>query len=167
MCRRDTLGSCLSFHKINNLGYSTDIDAAKLLLLEEAQEAWNNGREFDHPISASMVRKHSIYRVDFQKLPIKSTKGPSGCSYMAFIKGVTDGNDVYWLNNTSGQSSVDFNKGSKMSYEQVVKLGESYVYVPFDLANQARRRTFNIGSLDFKKMVLDFGLIKPDHANSY
>lgn len=165
--RRDSYGSCLAFHKLDQLGYTTNIDAALLLTLEEAQEAWNEGREFEHPISADLVRKGSIYRVDFQSIPHVSTKGPDGCAYMAFKRGSTDGNDVFWLNSTSGFCSVDVSKGSKLRYEDVLALSDRYIYLPYDLVDQARRRTFNRGSFNYQHMIKDFGLIKPDHVNSY
>lgn len=45
MCLRETVGNNASFHCHNGNGYSSDIDRAHVYTLEEAQKAWNCGRE--------------------------------------------------------------------------------------------------------------------------
>ncbi|EKI4633759.1 hypothetical protein PC147_004822, partial [Escherichia coli] len=45
MCLRETVGNNASFHCHNGNGYSSDIDRAHVYTLEEAQKAWNCGRD--------------------------------------------------------------------------------------------------------------------------
>ncbi|EFT5660644.1 hypothetical protein NL985_005165, partial [Escherichia coli] len=49
MCSRETVGNNASFHCHNGNGYSSDIDLAHVYTLEEAQKAWNCGRDIDQP----------------------------------------------------------------------------------------------------------------------
>lgn len=44
LCLRETVGTNASFHCRNGNGYSSNIDAAHVYTLEEAQESWNKGR---------------------------------------------------------------------------------------------------------------------------
>ncbi|HFN5956445.1 TPA: DUF551 domain-containing protein [Escherichia coli] len=55
MCLRETVGNNASFHCHNGNGYSSDIDRAHVYTLEEAQKAWNCGRDIDHPVCADSV----------------------------------------------------------------------------------------------------------------
>ena len=54
MCLRETVGNNDSFHCHNGNGYSSDIDRAHVYTLEEAQKAWNCGRDIEPPISANL-----------------------------------------------------------------------------------------------------------------
>lgn len=55
MCLRETVGNNASFHCHNGNGYSSDIDSAHVYTLEEAQKAWNCGRDIDQPVCADSV----------------------------------------------------------------------------------------------------------------
>ena len=55
MCSRETVGNNASFHCHNGNGYSSDIDRAHVYTLEEAQKAWNCGRDIDQPVCADSV----------------------------------------------------------------------------------------------------------------
>lgn len=57
MCSRETVGNNASFHCHNGNGYSSDIDRAHVYTLEEAQKAWNCGRDIDQPVCADSVEQ--------------------------------------------------------------------------------------------------------------
>lgn len=60
MCLRETVGNNASFHCHNGNGYSSDIDRAHVYTLEEAQKAWNCGRDIDQPVCADI--RHCVRR---------------------------------------------------------------------------------------------------------
>lgn len=69
MCLRETVGNNASFHCHNGNGYSSDIDRAHVYTQEEAQKAWNCGRDIDQPVCAD---KRIMFR-EYDRLII--TKG--------------------------------------------------------------------------------------------
>ena len=139
-CFRDNVGSNVAFHAFNGMGYVTDIDKAHIYTKDEAQKAWNSGRDFDQPISADHVDALSIRKVDCQYINSKSKFLPDCKMYCAFVSTKWDGNDVYWL--TEKLPSTDFSLAKKYTPESF-KLDEKLVFVPFDLAAQKSRRTFD------------------------
>ena len=164
-CFRDNVGSSVSFHRHEFSGYHTDIDQAQVLTLEEAQHEYNSAREYDQPISADHVDALAVWKVDHQKLPNESQLGHHSNCYVAFERGVWDGNDVWWLSTDTCQTSTDFNSASVIGRSRAESLGEKYIVVPFELASNAARRTFDFSKFNARTMVQGAGLKIPDDLN--
>jgi hypothetical protein len=158
-CLRDTVGTNISFHCRDGNGYSTNIDAAHVYTREEAQSAWDRGREIDLPLCADHVDRLSVWHVDSQKLPTHSVVsiGP----HVAFAKGCWNGNDVYWA--TDDGKDCDFTKAIKFDDVIPSALPGNWVLVPFELADSFKRRTFDISLLDRRRMIQSAGLVTPEH----
>jgi len=163
VCLRETVGSNLSFHVHSHGGYSTDLDKARVLNREEAQRFWNGAREIDLPVCADRVDSEALIHVDYQNLPIESQIDDQCRDYVAFRQGMWDGNDVYWLTD-NGELSTDFTQAARHR-EPVSK--ESFVSVPFALADSVKRRTFPVAKLNQRKLVQAAGLIIPPHIQRY
>lgn len=160
-CFRDNVGSNVGFHCIDGKGYSTNIDKAHVYTLEEAQRQWDSGREYDQPISADHIDALAKWHVDHQYIPYETTlNDPSNC-YVAFKKGVWDGNDVYWLNIDLCTTSLDFETASVFGADRAGKLDKSFIAIPFQVADSAKRRTFNNGLFNLRLMVEEAGLVMP------
>lgn len=95
MCSRETVGNNASFHCHNGNGYSSDIDRAHVYTLEEAQKAWNCGRDIDQPVCADSVDAMAVWHVDCQYIPTESLIESDCTAYVAYKKGSWNGNDVY------------------------------------------------------------------------
>jgi hypothetical protein len=163
VCLRDTVGSNTSFHVEKGGGYSTDVGRARVINREEAQRFWNGAREIDLPVCADRVDAETVIHVDCQNLPIKSQIEEHCGDYVAFHHRMWDGNDVYWLTE-NGDLSTDFTQAAHFS-KPVNK--ESFISVPFSLADSVKRRTFPIAKLNQRKLVQAAGLIIPDHIKRY
>lgn len=160
-CFRDNVGSNVSFHCKDGKGYSTNIDKAHVYTLEEAQKEWDSAREYDQPISADHIEPLIEWHVDHQYLPNETTlNDPANC-YVAFKKGIWDGNDAYWLNTDACSMSTNFNKASVFGIEKVEKLDSSYIAIPFHVADSAKRRTFDFRLFNPRQMVQGAGLKLP------
>lgn len=155
------LGSNMVFHRHEERGYSTNLDEAHVYTLEEAQKQWNYGDET--PVSADHVDALAVWKVDCQNIP-KETQPFIDIhnTYVAFKKGLWDGNDVYWLNTNKFNISTDFDSASVFGYSEAKKLGSSYVVIPFCLADKAKRRTFDFRKLNKRIMVQGAGLRMPE-----
>lgn len=150
------------FHRHDGCGYSTDIDQAHVYTLEEAQKEWNYGDEA--PISADHVDALAVWKVDHQYIPNKSQRFTDiHNTYVAFEKGMWDGNDVYWLISENQNISTDFEQAYVMGADKAKKLSSRFVVIPFDLADKAKRRTFDFKKVDKRTMVQGAGLITPEH----
>lgn len=159
VCTRETVGTNASFHCLNGCGYSSDIDNAHVYTREEAQRAWELGREIDLPISADHVDALSVFHVDCQRVSVSTVIQTKCLKYVGFVKGRWDGNDLYWLSNGS-LPTTDFSKAS--TFESPSD-SEGIVWLPFDIADAVKRRTFNINLLDRRRMIQGAGLKTPDH----
>lgn len=161
-CTRDTVGSNVAFHGKEG-GYVTDLDKARVYTREEAQRAWNSGREIDQPLCADRVEKHAVWHVDCQLIPHESTTREKDGEYVVFKRQAWDGNDVYWIQK-DGEPTTDFTKAAVFSGQD---LGISGVWVPFDLANKVKRRTVSQHVINHRKMVQAAGLVTPEHVKRY
>ncbi|MGE8542554.1 MAG: hypothetical protein ACN6NX_14740 [Acinetobacter sp.] len=163
-CFRDNVGSNVSFQRHEFKGYHTDIDQAHECTLEEAQWEFDHAREYDLPISADHVDELSVWKVDCQYVP-KETQPFTDIhnTYVAFQKGIWDGNDVYWLISENQNTSTDFDQAYVMGVEKAKKLSSRFVVIPYDLADKAKRRTFDFKKLDKRTMVQGAGLKMPEH----
>lgn len=161
-CLRDNVGSNTAFHCVNGKGYTTNLAKAHVYTKQEAQDAWDRGREFDLPLNASMVNELSIRKVDCQYIPIETVIDPNGDDYLAYKKGKWDGNDVYWLG-SYGQFSTNIKKANLFSVEQAIKGPESLVFIPRYQAIKASRLTFASSLINKRKMTQGSGLITPNH----
>jgi hypothetical protein len=159
-CFRDNVGSNVAFHGISGCGYPTDVNKAQTYTLEEAQKAWDGGREYDQPISADHVDSMLVSKVDCQKLPTETTKVPNCNKYVAYQRGNWDGNDVYWL--TSKQNSVNFADATIYTADDVDDNSE-VVYLPFDMVDKLKRSTFAFSNYNRRSMVQGAGLRTPKH----
>lgn len=163
-CFRDNVGSNVSFQRKEYCGYNTDIDQAHVCTLEEAQHYYDHARKYDLPISADHVDALTVWKVDHQYIPNETQPFTNiHNTYVAFKKGLFDGNDVYWLNIDKCTTSLDFEDASVFGYPVAKKLDSSYVVIPFDLADSKKRRTFDFKKLNKRTMVFGAGLKTPDH----
>lgn len=159
MCLRETVGNNASFHCHNGNGYSSDIDRAHVYTLEEAQKAWNCGRDIDQPVCADSVDAMAVWHVDCQYIPTESLIESDCTAYVAYKKGSWNGNDVYWLQH-GGLPTDDFSKATIFSVANKNEPG--IVWLPFSIADAAKRRTFNINNFNRRTMVQGAGLVMPD-----
>lgn len=159
-CLRDTVGTNMTFHGKGGSGYPTDLDKAEILTKKEAQRFWEVGREFDLPVDADLVDANAVFHVDCQHIPHESTTVDGCTQYVAYIKRKWNGNDVYWLTETGG-NSTDFLK-AKVFAAPVVE--EGVVCIPFFMADAKKRRTFDLGLLNKRTMVQGAGLVTPAHV---
>jgi hypothetical protein len=157
-CLRDNVGSNVSFHRKNGSGYHTGIDQAEVYTKEEAQLAWNRGRDFDLPLCADQVDALAVWHVDCQLLPNETTIEPGCTEYVGFVKGRWDGNDVYWL--TRNTVKTDFNQA--VSFEAPDQ-DPDVVYLPRHMAEKVKRRTIQIQNVNRRKMITAAGLVIPAH----
>lgn len=162
-CLRDTVGSNVSFHCKDSNGYSTNIDKAQVYSRSEAQRRWEQGRDFDLPLSADAVDALTEWHVDCQKLPTESHI-TEGCEqYVGYKKGRWNGNDVHWLA-TNYLYSCDFERAQKFS---APNFAAEIVWVPFAMADAAKRRTFCIDLIDKRRMIRSAGLVTPEHVKKH
>lgn len=163
-CFRNNVGSSVGFQRKEFHGYHTDIDQAHECTLEEAQYHFDHAREYDLPLSADHVDAMAVWKVDCQYIPNKTQPLIDvHNTYVAFKKGEWDGNDVYWLNIDKCTTSTDFDEASVFGYPIAKKLDQSYVVIPFAVADKAKRRTFDFRKLNKRTMVQGAGLKMPDH----
>lgn len=163
-CFRDNVGSNVSFERKEFKGYHTDIDQAHECTLEEAQWEFNHAQEHNLPLSADHVDALAVWKVDHQYIPNKSQPfTDTHNTYVAFEKGIWDGNDVYWLISENQNISTDFEQAYVMGADKAKKLSSRFVVIPFDLADKAKRRTFDFKKVDKRTMVQGAGLITPEH----
>lgn len=159
MCLRETVGNNASFHCHNGNGYSSNIDRAHVYTLEEAQKAWNCGRDIDQPVCADSVDAMAVWHVDCQYIPTENLIEPDCTAYVAYKKGSWNGNDVYWLQH-GGLPTDDFSKATIFSVANKNEPG--IVWLPFSIADSAKRLTFNINNFNRRTMVQGAGLVMPD-----
>lgn len=159
ICTRDTVGSNASFHCKDGNGYATDIDKAHVYTLEEAQRAWEHGRSIDQPVSKFWVDALADYHVDCQYIPRETVIQESCNNYVGYVKGDWDGNDVYWL--TEGYKPVTNFSFAKQFCEPDLTM-DNIVWLPFDIADEQKRRTFRLASFNARSMVQSVGLRIPE-----
>ena len=154
-------GSNMVFHAIDGKGYTSNLDLAHVYTLEEAQKEWELARDGEYPISADHIDSLSSWKVDHQYLPSKSDLSPSD-KYMFFVKGMWDGNDVYWTD-LNGNKSTNFLHAQIIGRTAAECINHNdYVVVPFELADKKKRRTFNFALLNHRKMMIAAGLRTPE-----
>ena len=160
ICLRDSVGSNAAFWRVDGNGYSTDIDQAEVYRLEEAQRAWQHGREIDQPVCADSVDRNAVCHVDHQHIP-GATVIEEGCTqYVGFQKGRWDGNDLYWLSD-GALPTPDFSLATV--YPSANTEAEGVIWLPFQLVDSKKRRTFPLHMLDSRRMVQGAGLRIPAH----
>jgi hypothetical protein len=159
-CLRDTVGTNTAFHCIDGGGYSTNISSAHIYTLQEAQLAWDKGRDFDQPMAADLVDSLSEWHVDCQVIPNESVFTPGCTCYVAFVKGDWDGNDVYWVTNRHGPVT---NFLLAHHYDAPDESMDGVVWLPFNLADVCKRRTFRLTQFNPRSMVQGPGLKVPEH----
>lgn len=162
-CLRDNVGSNIGFHAKDGRGYVTDLDKAHVYTQEEAQAAWNRGREFDLPLCADRVDAVAKWRVDFQVIPSDSAPYKEGERYVGYKKGRWDGNDVFW-HRENGASTTDFNEATVFSK---LAVDPDLVKIPLDVAEKAKRRVLSVEHLDRRRMVQAAGMVTPEHIKRY
>lgn len=159
-------GSNMVFHAIDGGGYTSNLDLAHVYTLEEAQAKYNHARDGEHPVSADHVDALSVEKVDHQYLPNASVFEDWCSSYVAYEKGIYDGNDVFWLsqnNRSTNLSTSDIifeDEGRQMDQSK-------YVVLPYELAVEKARRTFDASLFNPRKMITSAGLRMPEHLKSH
>lgn len=162
LCTRETVGSRASFHGRRGNGYVTDLDKAEVYNREEAQQAWERGREIDLPVSADHLDVLSEWRVDCQTVsPLEPSELQVGVEYVAYQKGTWDGNDLYWVGESS--RTLDFLQAKRFTEPDLTK--ENWAWVPWAVADSKKRRTVAIGAVNRRIMIQGAGLKKPAWLN--
>lgn len=155
-------GSNMVFHAIDGKGYTSDLDLAHVYTLEEAQAKYNHARDGEHPVSADHVDALGMWKVDHQYLPYTSVFKEWCNSYVAYEKGLYDGNDVFWLG--SGGKSTDLWVSDIITENEARQIDQSeYVVLPYEMAAEKARRTFNASLLNPRTMITGVGLRMPEH----
>ena len=168
-CLRDTVGTNISFHCKDGCGYSTNIDMAHTYTREEAQSEWDRGREFDLPLCTDRVDALAEWHVDCQYIPCESTMvGEStlvdGCTkYVAYVEKRWNGNDVYWLSN-GRMPTCNFELATVF---EKPNNSEGIIWLPFEIANNAKRRTIDVNLINRRSMCQAAGLIMPSHVKRH
>ena len=158
-CLRDTVGTNVSFHCKDGKGYSTDLRKAHVYTRDEAQKAWENGREFDLPLCSYRVDQLAVPHVDCQYIPSGDVIEPGCTEYVAFQKARWNGNDVFWRC-ADGNPRTDFDMADRFSKPSN---GEGWIWIPWETANSARRPTFDIIHINRRTMIQAAGLVTPLH----
>lgn len=166
-CFRDNVGSNVSFHCIDGKGYATDINKAHVYSHEQAQKEWDTGRSYDRPISADHVDSLAIWKVDCQYIPKETICSDLDELYVAYQENKWDGNDVYWMT-MYVQPLTHFERAYKMDFELARAFLNStdsngFIVIPFRLANEAKRRTFDFNKYNPRTMTQGAGLKMPAH----
>lgn len=159
LCTRDTVGSRAAFHGIKGHSYVTDLDKAEVYTREEAQRAWNSGREIDLPVSADHLDALSEWRVDCQHVgPSDLSQLPADTEYVAYCKGAWDGNDLYWV----GESSRTLNVLQAKRFKEPDLSKENLVWLPWAVVDSKKRRTVAISEVNRRTMIQGAGLKQPE-----
>lgn len=159
-CFRDNVGSNVAFHGNNGCGYPTDLDKADIYTLKKAQHAWEMAREYDQPISADHVDDLAVWKVDMQCIPSETVINKSIPFWVAFQKGMYDGNDVFWLSDKL--TTTDYSKAKTFHLNEVSPQDTDIIYIPKFLADQKKRRTFDYSKFNRRVMVQAAGLKIPE-----
>lgn len=163
-CTRERVGSNEGFWCKNGKGYTTDLNKAHIYTLEEAQKAWDNGREIELPLDAEQVNALAVRKVDFQYIPTKTTITDEEL-YVAFMPNKTDGNDVYFIA-PFFVTTTNFNKAIPFPKKIAIR-NNDYIFIPYSLANQKSRLTFDFNLINRRKMITAAGLIIPEHIKRF
>lgn len=162
-CLRDTVGTNTAFHAVDGAGYTTDVSKAHVFTKEQAQKFWNSAREFDLPLSADLVDAQTKTHVDCQRIPHATTLQEGCKQYVGYLKGRWDGNDVFWITVVDGKAhyfDTDFSKA--VVFPEIIK-DDYTIWMPFEMANQAKRKTFSVTLIDKRSMIQAAGLVTPGH----
>lgn len=156
---RDTLGGNMSFHSLEHSGYHTDIRKAQPYSRDQAQQAWENGRSFDLPVSKFWVDSLAVYHVDHQYIPTATKLVDGEFRYVGYMRGQYEGNDVFWL--CDGYKPVrDFS--SATVYDIPDQSNTDVVWLPHSMVDAVKRPTFALRLLDRRSMIQHCGLKQPD-----
>lgn len=169
-CFRDNVGENVGFHAIDGKGYVTDVDKAHLYTLEEAQRAWENGREYDQPISAEAVHQHLVRKADCQYLPVAGDKVEKSDRYLMFVNNKWNGNDVYWLrDNNDTIGTLDVTQAHVFTHDELSHHSFSFkaVPVPYNVVMGVARNTFSYRLFNARKMVQAMGLRVPERTKKH
>lgn len=158
-CFRDNVGSNVAFHAVDGRGYTTDISKAHVYNKEQAQHAWENAREYDQPISADHVDKMAVYKVDCQYIP-SETKITDEEYYATYAKKMWDGNDVYFQ--SVDGLTTNFSKALKITKHDALLFFADKILIPYSIAENVKRKTFQFSNLNKRKMVQGAGLVTPE-----
>lgn len=154
-------GSNMVFHAKDGMGYTTNLDFAHVYTLEEAQKEYELARDGEYPISADHVDELSVLKVDHQYLPISSVFEDWCSSYVAYKKSIYDGNDVFWL--SQGGTSTNLDMADIIFEDEGRKFDLSkYVVLPYEIASEKSRYTFNASLLNPRTMITGAGLRMPE-----
>lgn len=157
---RDSVGGNVSFHCKDGRGYHTDVRKAHVYTRQEAQRAWDFGRDFDLPLCADQVDALSVWHVDCQLVECDSVILDDCQSYVAYRKSKWNGNDLYWLM-SDGNFDNDFKKATTLCRPTN---DQSLVFIPFHLADSVKRPTFSVRLINRRKMTQAAGILIPNHV---
>lgn len=162
-CLRDTVGSNVAFHGLDGNGYHTNVSKAQVFTKAQAQRFWDNGREFDLPLKADLVDALTKFHVDCQYIPTQTTLKDGCTRYVGFLKGRWDGNDVYWLTEiTRNRDSFETDFSKALVVRKPIA-SEQITWIPFEIADKVKRKTFSISLLNKRTMTQGAGLVTPSH----
>jgi hypothetical protein len=161
--RSDVGDSCMFWAK-DGAGYTTNLEAAHVYTLAEAQCHFNS-RATDIPYCKDQVDQLATVRVDHQYLPDALATADDLC--VIHIVGDYNGNDIYWL--TDAYHSIELTDALELSHADAVnKVAhlakynvQAEIYSKLSIDNIARR-TFQVSNVNKRKMVTVAG-IKNNH----
>ncbi len=158
-CMRDNVGSNVSFHCKDGKGYSTGISRAHVYTREEAQQAWDRGREFEVPLSADHVDAVAVLHVDHQYVSSEPEISPECDEYVAFKSGVFDGNNLLFAYRFG--FTHDYRDVSVFNRLEAQGGMNSLVFIPKAEADRAVRPTLPLRRVNRRTMTQGAGLKQP------
>lgn len=159
-CFRDNVGTNVSFHCKEGRGYSTDLDRAHVYTREEAQFEWGRVREFELPLCADRVDALAEWHVDHQGIPCESQIVDGCTQYVAYQRQRWNGNDVFWLSD-GRLPTCNFELATVFPNPIGAGTGDA-IWLPFEVANKAKRRCIDDSLINRRSMCQAAGLITPE-----
>ncbi|UKA12857.1 hypothetical protein [Photobacterium damselae] len=165
------VGSNVSFHSINNKGYTTNIDDSHIYTREEIQKlvddkALRTSNQQEIPLSADHVDDLAVWHVDMQYLhPTDTypTKKDAANEYVIVNYNTGyDGNDVAFVSNIS--QSFDYAKAMIFTEKEIRslqvsgELTDKYKVYPKTHTDTIARRTFQEHNINRKTMIQGAGI---------
>ena len=104
----------------------------------------------------------TLYKVDCQYIPYKTIIDESCDLWVAYSEQCWDGNDVFWVTDSAPLRTTYFSKASTFTLSEMKEmLDQHLIFVPFKLADKAKRKTFDHDKLNARTMIQAAGLRIP------
>ncbi len=126
---------------------------------KKPKKPWNCGRDIDQPVCADSVDAMAVWHVDCQYIPTESLIESDCTAYVAYKKVAGTATMFTGFNTVDCQQMTSVKRPSLAS---PTKTNQGIVWLPFSIADAAKRRTFNINNFNRRTMVQGAGLVMPD-----